>query len=168
MQLFTCTSNHNFPDCLRLHSSTNASDGRWDRVAPAIDWYARALMHSTGVPARNAFSRPTTGFIALLVALHFCDNVTLYGYGMSLTQPCSTYRDVRQDAQGNPFFPSSHCRGVKEYTHNKVHNYAAEQAWLLGVTNNYTRTTLTCEDLPRVRARPHNPATAVNLQWVLL
>ena len=152
VQLFTCNSNHNFPYCLTLHSRTKASDGRWDRVAPAIDWYARALMRSTGVPERNAFSRPTTGFIALIVALHFCDNVTLYGYGMSLTQPCSTYRDVRQDAQGNPFFNASHCRAAREYTDNIVHNYAAEQAWLLAATNNYTRTTLTCEDLPRVLA----------------
>lgn len=157
VQLFTCTSNHNFPDCLRLYSSANASDGRWDRVAPAIDWYARALMESTGVQRRNAFSRPTTGFIALLVALHSCDKVTLYGYGMSPTQPCPTYRDVQQDAQGDPFLNASHCRGFEQYTHNAVHNYAAEQARLLAATSNYTRTTLTCEDLPRVRyARPHN------------
>ena len=148
VQLFTCTSNHDFPGCLGLHSSTNASDGHWDRVAPAIDWYARALMKSTGVRSQNAFSRPTTGFIALLVALHSCDTVTLYGYGMSPKQPCPTYRDARQDAQGGAFLNASHCRGFGEYTRNGVHNYAAEQAWLHAATGNYTRTTLTCEDLP--------------------
>ena len=58
---------------------------------------------------------------------------------------------MQQDAQGDPFLNASHCRGFEQYTHNAVHNYAAEQAWLLAATSNYTRTTLTCEDLPRVR-----------------
>ena len=157
VQLFTCTSNHDFPGCLGLHSRTNASDGHWDRVAPALDWYARALMESTGVRSQNAFSRPTTGFIALLVALHSCDTVTLYGYGMSPHQPCPTYRDARQDAQGGAFLNASHCRGFGEYTRNGVHNYAAEQAWLHAATSNYTRTTLTCEDLPLLVTRTHKP-----------
>ena len=134
-----------------------ASDGHWDRVAPALDWYARALMESTGVRSQNAFSRPTTGFIALLVALHSCDTVTLYGYGMSPKQPCPTYRVARQDAQGGAFLNASHCRGFGEYTRNGVHNYAAEQAWLHAATSNYTRTTLTCEDLPLLVTRTHKP-----------
>ena len=39
--------------------------------------------------------------------------LTLYGYGMSPTQPCSTYRDVRQDAQGDPFLRFSMRRTLE-------------------------------------------------------
>ena len=64
VQLFTCTSNHDFPGCLGLHSSTLQTPQQWalgsrpDRVPPALDWHARALMESTGVRSPNAFSRP--------------------------------------------------------------------------------------------------------------
>ena len=35
-----------------------ALGSRPDRVPPALDWHARALMESTGVRSPNAFSRP--------------------------------------------------------------------------------------------------------------
>lgn len=100
VQLFTCTSNHDFPGCLGLHSSTNASDGHWDRVAPALDWYARALMESTGVRSQNAFSRPTTGFI---VVYRSPRRVALLRHGHSIRvrhEPTSALPDVSGRAAG--------------------------------------------------------------------
>ncbi|EOD25089.1 hypothetical protein EMIHUDRAFT_206181 [Emiliania huxleyi CCMP1516] len=126
-QIYTCTSNHDYPGCLTFSPKLSSVSGphdrrtckhcgarvlagvseRWDRTFPGLDQYARALMDSTKMP-KGRFIRPTTGFVALLLALH------------------------------------------EDYVKNRVHNYNAEQQWIATATRNYTRTTLTCRDLPLV------------------
>ncbi|EOD07902.1 hypothetical protein EMIHUDRAFT_106270 [Emiliania huxleyi CCMP1516] len=160
-QIYTCTSNHDYPGCLTFSPKLSSVSGphdrrtckhcgarvlagvseRWDRTFPGLDQYARALMDSTKMP-KGRFIRPTTGFVALLLALHVCDEARLFGFGMSARTHCSQYKFAQLDEAGRPFFDMSRS--------DRVHNYNAEQQWIATATRNYTRTTLTCRDLPLV------------------
>lgn len=100
---------------------------------------------------KGRFTRPTTGFVALLLALHVCDEARLFGFGMSARTHCSQYKFAQLDEAGWPFFDMSRCkRSEEDYVKDRVHNYNAEQQWIATATRNYTRTTLTCRDLPLV------------------
>ena len=153
VQIFTCTSNHDFPVCLHFAPRTDVrdgrlADGRWDKAAPALDVVARMLAASMHYK-RGAFDRPTTGFMAVMVALHICDETRLYGFGMSDRQPCAKYID-EEGRYG--ITNASDCGGAQsgaKYGSDIVHNYDAEQAWLRHATRNYSRS-ITCEVLPNL------------------
>lgn len=175
MQLFTCTTSIDFPGCLRLAPRAVAGQkpqlllGKWDRVSPALGYFARGLLLATGVRgAQRSLNRPTTGFIAVLVALHVCDTTRIFGFGMTkpdhaswsvATSPtrgqalsCASYRDALL-VDGRMSFNETGCRTPRHYEASRIHNYAAEQEWLRRLTRDGTRRALTCADLPRAEPR---------------
>uniref|UniRef100_A0A7S4C3U2 Uncharacterized protein n=1 Tax=Chrysotila carterae TaxID=13221 RepID=A0A7S4C3U2_CHRCT len=123
------------PLCIN-HSQPN---GMWDRTSPALEMYAQSLIFGAGLlpPEGN---RPTTGVIAVLLALHRCDLTLLYGFGPSSTQRCAKYYHSKRMKNCNP----------DAYLSDRNHNMPLEHAWLRFLTKNFTETVLTCHDLPRV------------------
>mmetsp|Transcript_687 Transcript_687/g.2122 ORF Transcript_687/g.2122 Transcript_687/m.2122 type:complete len:183 (+) Transcript_687:2-550(+) len=74
-----------------------------------LDQYARALMDSTKMP-KGRFTRPTTGFVALLLALHVCDEARLFGFGMSARTRTARSTSLRNSTRRGGLF--STCRGA--------------------------------------------------------
>ena len=135
---------------------------RWDRTAPALDWLARMLIERTPnyMRVERGPNRPTTGFMAVLIALHLCDETRLYGFGMSTRRPCAKYYSAPRSENGNSVSASSSgCGGLQSreaYEWDPAHNYEAEQTWLNGATRNFSRA-LTCESaLPVLGGLAHD------------
>mmetsp|Transcript_11054 Transcript_11054/g.23619 ORF Transcript_11054/g.23619 Transcript_11054/m.23619 type:complete len:623 (+) Transcript_11054:164-2032(+) len=138
-QIFVCWGAM-FPDCL-LHRAPSGAVGQWDRTSPGLELYARSLVYGPDAPSCNGGCRrtPSSGIIAILLALHRCDQTYLYGFGSSPRQPCAKYY----------YKPGSPGCKPAGYFNDKYHNMPLEHAWLRFITNNFRRKVLTCHVLPK-------------------
>ncbi|XP_038074049.1 alpha-N-acetylgalactosaminide alpha-2,6-sialyltransferase 2-like [Patiria miniata] len=77
---------------------------------------------------RNQIHRPTTGGIMLLLALHTCDEVNVYGFGGSYTKFSEHYYDKSYNKHVNY---ANHDNAAENRLWKKLHD--------LGIINMYTR-----------------------------
>lgn len=102
------------------------SDG-FDRISPRLVGWARQAL----------FIRkfPTTGVIAVLLALHSCEVTRLYGFGPSFTSRCAKYFGDCLPLKG-AYLESGASLGW--------HEFRIEYAWLAKLTRNFTQREVTC------------------------
>ena len=98
----------------------------------------------------------TTGFIAVLIALHRCDSTRIYGFGPSrVRRPCAKYyqgynRSEQADMGIRKSGLAMQCNEYANYsTGNSQHNVLREAAWL-SAWQRRTGNRLTCSLLPQV------------------
>ena len=99
----------------------------FDRISPRLVGWARSMLSTRKFP--------TTGFMAVLLALHTCGVTRLYGFGPSFSSSCAKY--------------FGDCLPLHEsYLHHKTsngwHDTGTEYAWLAMVTNNFTTREVAC------------------------
>ena len=99
----------------------------FDRISPRLVSWARAALSTKRFP--------TSGFMAVLLALHTCSVTQLYGFGPSYSSGCAKYFGT--------------CLPLQEsYLHhtgsNAWHDMGTEYAWLALVTNNFTTRQIAC------------------------
>eukprot|EP00965_Chrysotila_dentata_P206291 6183461-Pleurochrysis_carterae.AAC.9 len=123
--------------CIK-HAVSDKSEGKWDRTSPGLEMYAQSLLYGAGkLPKAGKY--PSTGFIAILLALHRCDLTTVFGFGFSNKQRCAKYYQTPKQRRCRP----------STYLSDLAHNMPLEHAWLRLLTENYTKSALTCHQLPR-------------------
>ena len=99
----------------------------FDRISPRLVSWARAALSTKRFP--------TSGFMAVLLALHTCSVTRLYGFGPSYLSGCAKYFGT--------------CLPLQEsYLHhtgsNAWHDMGTEYAWLALATNNFTTHEIAC------------------------
>jgi len=138
-EIFICNGAM-FPGCLRHRAPPEARNNNWDRLSPALLMYARNLVHGPDHPACGFCRlRPSSGVVAILLALHRCDVTTIYGFGISPTQPCAKFYSNPED---------ENCQ-TQTYYNDAWHNMPLEHAFLRYITKNHTENSLTCHVLPK-------------------
>ena len=96
----------------------------FDRISPRLVGWARAALSTRRFP--------TSGLMAVLLALHTCNSTRLYGFGPSFSSRCAKY--------------FGECLSLQEsYLHSTWHDMGIEYAWLAMVTNNFTTREIACE-----------------------
>jgi len=113
----------------------NIWNDHFDRISPRlVGWTRQALEF------HNIY--PTSGVIAVLLALHSCDNTRLYGFGPAISRDCAKY--------------FGDCIPLRSYLHGHGgwHNFRHEYIWLAALTRNFSSQRIeSCTDEGRLR--PH-------------
>lgn len=95
----------------------------FDRISPRLVGWARAALSTKRFP--------TSGIMAVLLALHSCNVTQLYGFGPSYSSGCAKYFGA--------------CLPLQEsYFGSTWHDMGTEYAWLALVTNNFTTREIAC------------------------
>ena len=101
---------------------------RFDRISPRLVGWARAALGTSR-------SYPTSGLMAMLLALHTCDVTRPYGFGPSFTSPCAKYFGDCLPLEAAYLNPRASFGW---------HDMRTEYAWMAMVTRNFTSQELTC------------------------
>ena len=99
----------------------------FDRISPRLVGWARAALSTKRFP--------TSGMMALLLALHSCNVTRVYGFGPSYTSGCAKYFGTCLPLQESYLNPRSSYGW---------HDMETEYAWLALVTNNFTTHEIAC------------------------
>ena len=86
----------------------NAYRDRFERLSPRMVTFAKHMLRTA--------SMPSTGLMALALALHLCGNVSVFGFGRNRSLPCAKY-----------YGP---CVALSEYDSSPYHDLGQEHVWL--------------------------------------
>ena len=101
----------------------------FDRISPRLVGWARAAL------SIHTRFFPTSGIMAVLLALHSCNVTRLYGFGPSYSSGCAKYFGACLPLQESYLNPTSSYGW---------HDMGTEYAWLALVTNNFTTRQIAC------------------------